>query len=61
MRDKIHHFKEAFIVTPPPNKGAANTEVQDLVCVNYNMMTIECTWKRGAKTPDNAQQRLYFW
>ncbi|XP_003971306.3 interleukin-13 receptor subunit alpha-2 [Takifugu rubripes] len=49
------------LVYKPPRTGAANTEVQDFVCVNYNMMTIECTWQRGAKTPDNAQQRLYFW
>lgn len=43
------------------NRGAANTEVKDFVCVNYNMESVECTWKRGANTPDNAQQHLYFW
>nr|AAR25681.1 class I helical cytokine receptor number 18 [Tetraodon nigroviridis] len=49
------------LVLKPPNTGAANTKVQDLECVNYDMINLECTWKRGAKTPDNAQQNLYFW
>lgn len=44
-----------------PNLGAANTKIRDLVCVNYNMTSFECTWRRGAKTPDKAQQHLYFW
>lgn len=43
------------------NRGVANTKVRDFICVNYNMMDLECTWQRGAKTPDNAQQHLYFW
>lgn len=32
-----------------------------MVCVNYNMENVECTWQRGAETPDNAQQHLFFW
>lgn len=54
-------FEKGMWVFVCPNRGAANTEVRDFVCVNYNMMNVECTWKKGAKTPDDAQQHLYFW
>lgn len=56
--------KEKLLFVKLPHQkcvGAANTEVRDFACVNQNMVNLECTWQKGAKTPANAQQHLYFW
>ncbi|KAM9333729.1 interleukin-13 receptor subunit alpha-2 isoform 2-T2 [Pholidichthys leucotaenia] len=49
------------LIQNPPRTGVKDTEVQDFLCVFYNMEYMECKWRRSPKTPAGSQHNLYFW